>query len=305
MHKINITHLLCLEALFAERSVTRAAEVMGIGQPAMSAVLAKLRLELGDVLFIKTKQGMEPTLKATEVVKKVRELKSVMGNKGVVQDVADLYRAHYDFKIMSTDGVARLFLPQLINSCEVVAPNIKIQVVSRDQRQISDYLGNGEIDLAVSSFGELALDIRQVSLYQQRLQGVTRRNHPAVRQRLTLANLAEIQHVSWASTSLPRPALETILDRSLAQLGVQRHVAVRVPSLTLIPELVEQTNLMACIPEILARHAAQNHQIDLWDLPVEVDSLDVSMTWHEKNQQDVLHRWIRSEIVRITLPYRS
>jgi len=305
MQKINITHLLYLEALVEERNVTRAAEIMGVGQPAMSSVLARLRAELDDVLLIKTKTGMEPTEKAAEIVGKFRELKSIIGNKGAAKDVEDLRRVRYEFKIMSSDGVSRLFLPQLINSCEVVAPNIRILMDSKDQRQISDYLGKGDIDLAVSSFGELALDIRKVQLYQQKLMGMTRRNHPAVRERLTVENLAELRHVSWKSSSLPRPRIESILDRSLAQHGIQRNVVVRVPALTAIPELVENSNLVACVPEILARHAALICKVDLWDLPFETESLDISMIWHEKNQQDVVHRWIRNEIVRITEAYRG
>lgn len=304
MQKINITHLQYLQALFDERNVTRAAEVMGVGQPAMSAVLAKLRHELDDMLFIKTKNGMEPTAKASEIVKKVRELQQVMGNKGIVQDEQDLNRVRYEFKIMSSDSVARLFLPGLMNACEAVAPGISIRIITVDQRQISDYLSNGDVDLAVASFGDLALDIRKVFLYQQKLMAITRRGHPQVRGELNLQNLAEIPHASWESISLPRPAMESILDRSLSQMAVKRNIAVRVPALPMIPELVEQTNLMACIPEILARHAAKSLRIDVWELPVPVEALDVSMTWHEKYQHDVAHRWIRNEIVKITQSLR-
>lgn len=305
MQKINITHLLYLEALVEERNVTRAAENMGVGQPAMSAILARLRAELDDVLLIKTKSGMAPTEKASEIVGKFRELKSIIDNKGVVKGVEELHKVRYEFRIMTSEGVARLFMPQLINSCEVVAPNIRLQLTIKDQRQISDYLSNGDVDLAVSSFGELALDIRKVFLYPQKLLGITRSSHPLVQGELSIANMAELKHICWESIALPRPRIESIVDRSLAPHGIQRNVVVRVPALTAIPEMVEQTNLMACVPEILARHAAQIYKIDVWELPFETESLDISMIWHEKNQKDVLHRWIRNEIAQITQEYKS
>ena len=56
--------LVRLDALIAERSVSRAAERIGLSQPGMSNALARLRRLTNDELMVRTAHGMLPTPRA-------------------------------------------------------------------------------------------------------------------------------------------------------------------------------------------------------------------------------------------------
>lgn len=80
--RLNLQHLLYLEALIEEEHVTRAAERMGIGQPAMSTSLAKLRTLLKDPLLVQTSYGMQATPRARELVKRFRSMADLLEGRG-------------------------------------------------------------------------------------------------------------------------------------------------------------------------------------------------------------------------------
>jgi DNA-binding transcriptional LysR family regulator len=75
---IDLHLLVCLEALLNEQSVTRAAEKMGMSQPGMSNALARLRQLTGDMLLVRTSQGMALTPRGRELAGTVRKGLSVM-----------------------------------------------------------------------------------------------------------------------------------------------------------------------------------------------------------------------------------
>ncbi|MCY1285076.1 pca operon transcription factor PcaQ [compost metagenome] len=72
LRDIDLNVLLAFDAIYTQCSITRAAEVMGLSQPAMSNALRRLRGLCNDPLFIKTQQGVTPTLTAHRLAEHVR-----------------------------------------------------------------------------------------------------------------------------------------------------------------------------------------------------------------------------------------
>lgn len=305
MSKININHLEYLEAILSAGNITRAAETVGIRQSTLSFALSKMREEFNDVLFIKTKSGMEPTRKAVEIIKKTRELQSIISNKGIIDRSEDYHLISYDFKILVSDGISKLFVGPLINSLNQNFPNITIILLNGDQRNIGNYLDDGTMDLAISFFGDLPCSIRKIFLYQQKLVAVARRQHPQLQGAFSIDDIQRLQHIAWRSPSTPRPLMESMLEKKLLEFHIKRKIALVVPTLTLVPEFVAQTDLISIIPERQAAAAQATQDIDLWELPFALSSVDISMVWHERNHLDIAHRWIRNEIFRITEALRQ
>lgn len=109
--KVNLQLLAHLDALMTERHVSRAAERMGIGQPAMSAALARLRDIFHDPLLIKTKRGMEPTPRALELAKRVHQAMALIESASRALPEFDPATAEAHFRIVASEGVAQLFIP--------------------------------------------------------------------------------------------------------------------------------------------------------------------------------------------------
>jgi DNA-binding transcriptional LysR family regulator len=73
LHRLDLNLLLAFDALIAERNVTRAAERMTVGQPAMSASLARLRKFFGDPLLVRQGRVLVPTARALDLIEPIRE----------------------------------------------------------------------------------------------------------------------------------------------------------------------------------------------------------------------------------------
>ena len=67
LRRVDLNLLIVFETLMHERSVTRAAEKLFLGQPAISAALSRLRNLFDDPLFVRTGRSMEPSARAVEI----------------------------------------------------------------------------------------------------------------------------------------------------------------------------------------------------------------------------------------------
>jgi DNA-binding transcriptional LysR family regulator len=296
---LTLQQLLYLEALVEERHVTRAANRMGIGQPTMSTALARMREVFKDPLLVKTSAGMEPTPRALEAVKRIRAIADVLEGRGMEDDTFDPAVSRARFRIMASDGISRVLLPQLVQRAGRHAPGMEFAVSPADARRVAEYLRDGDFDLALTFVRKPPAELRQTMLYPQKLLCIAREGHPAVRGQLTLEQFAAQDHAAWGAPPVPQATIEVMVDEELEKLGGTRHIVLRVSSVTLLPGVVANSDLLAVIPEKLARHALDTHALQLLPLPFDVPSTDVTMLWHDRLHQDPAHQWLRRTLLDI------
>ncbi len=298
----NFQHLLYLQALVEEQHVTRAAERMGISQPAMSTALAKLRALSHDPLLVNTSSGMEPTPRAQELVKRIREISSLLEGHSLAGESFDPGASHSRFRIMASDGITRVLLPELMERAGRLAPHMEFTVSPADGRRMAEYLRNGDFDLALVYIRNPPAELRQTMLYPQRLLCIARQGHPAVHGSVTLQQFVEQGHVAWGAPPVPPVPLatmETLVDELLEQAGHSRRIALRVSSVTLLPGIVARSDLLAVVPEQLARHAQRTLPLQLLPPPFQAPSTDVTMLWHDRAHHDPAHQWLRHTLLDI------
>ena len=296
---LSFQHLLYLEALVEERHVTRAAERMGIGQPAMSTALAKLREVCKDPLLVKTSTGMAPTLRAVELVRRIRDVSNLIEGRGPAGEHFDPAASRARFRIMASDGISRVLLPQLMERAGRLAPQMQFTVTPADVRRVAEYLRDGDVDLALAFVRNPPRDLRQVLLYPQRLICIARDDHPRVQARLTLQQFAAEAHAAWGAPPVPQATMEVMVDEVLEQLGHSRRIALRISSITLLPGVVAHSNLLAVVPEPLALHARETLPLQLLRLPFKIPQADVTALWHERMHGDPAHQWLRRTLAEI------
>lgn len=296
IRRLNFQHLLYLEALVTERHVTRAADRMQIGQPAMSAALAKLRAVFNDPLLVKTSTGMEPTPKAVQIARRLREIEDLLEGRGFEGEEFDARSSQARFRIMASDGISRVLLPELMGVTGREAPGMAFTVQPGDPRRIAEYLRDSDFDLAISFVRNPPKDLHQSVLYPQSLVCIARTAHPALLGALTLTQFATLQHTAWGAPPVAYATMEVAVDEALEALGVARHIALRVSSLNLLPGIVARSDLLAVVPEQLARSAQETLQLQILPLPFDIERVDVSMIWHGRSQQDPAHRWLRATL---------
>ncbi len=108
MSKSNISSfdlnlLLIFDALMKERSVTRAGLMLGMSQPSVSAALRRLRADIGDPLFVKTRTGMEPTRYAVALHPSITQGLAMLKSGLLGSSPFDPALESRDFKLLLSD----------------------------------------------------------------------------------------------------------------------------------------------------------------------------------------------------------
>lgn len=291
---INLHLLEHLKELVTQRNVTRAAQVAHIGQPAMSANLARLRTMLKDPLLVKTARGMEPTPYALELVKSIQLALDSLDAPQRMRSDFDIATVQRTARVISTEAVSRLFLPAFMVRVHREAPRLNLCWTSAEMRRAAEFLREGDVDLVVSSLRDIPPDYYSSPLYRQRACCIAAQGHPAIRGAVTVEQFLEFPHVVFGASPSSSSFVDNLVDKALAKLGHRRAIAMTVPSFLVSPPLVAASEMLAVVPERVATSGSEMHPVQVLALPFEIGTLDLAMYWHSRCHADPVHHWLRS-----------
>ena len=289
--KLDLNLLITFEALLAERNVSRAAARLGLSQPAVSAQLARLRDVFGDRLFVPAHRGVVPTTRALELQEPLRA--ALDGVRGVVRGAPEFDPAHaaLTVKIAASDYVQCAVLAPFAVALRRRAPTVRIAALPLDGRMVGRQAELGDIDLAIMTRTTAPAALRHRPLLDESYVCVARRRHPLVRGWLDLKTFLALDHVVVS----PRGGgFRGPTDEALAVLGHRRRVVLSVSSFLVVPAIVARSDLVALLPERIARGPGRSLQV--LKPPIAVEGFSQSMIWHERTHQHTGHRWIRDAL---------
>lgn len=293
---LDLNLLRLFDAIYRLRSVSRAADSLDLSQPAASQGLTRLRLALGDALFVRAPGGMRPTPRADRLATTVGAALGAIEdalNEGVSFDPAVMQmtiKAH-----MSDIGEARL-LPTLMAGLNRVAPGVTLEIFPVPHAAIAHGLDAGTINFA---FGYLptVLGTERVTLLHDKYAVVARAGHP-MQERFRLATPEQDAGLLLALDYVAVRSHEETL-RILKQLGLENRVRLTSEHFMALPAIVKQTDLAVIMPHDIAKGLAfdQGYAILKSDLPQ--SGFTVSVHWSKRFDTDPVHRWLREFIVGI------
>ncbi|UQA59286.1 LysR family transcriptional regulator [Polyangium aurulentum] len=287
---IDLNLLVACEVLLSERSVTRAAERLGVTQSAASHALGRLRELFGDPLLVRARSGMVLTPHAEALAPALREslagLAQVLG-RGQRFDPAEARRR---FSMSTSDYAQILVLPALIERLSATAPGIDVAIRGPTFGP-ARALEAGELDLVIGPITEDLPGIRALSGIEDGFVCVVRRGHPALGGgALTLEHYLALGHVLIA----PRGIRPSPVDLALSAIGKARRVVVEVPSFMVAPELVACSDFVLTLPSRLAARFAPALGLEVHAPPIKVEGFSFRVYWHERSQHDAGHAWFRT-----------
>ncbi|MDN0083766.1 LysR family transcriptional regulator [Crenobacter sp. SG2305] len=287
----DIRLLQVFDEIYKTRSVTRAAENLGVGQPTVSIALARLREHFDDALFVRIANNMEPTPLAKELEHPVRTALDALDQVFGHQTGFDPATSDRTFCISMTDISQLVLLPKLWAYLRQASPGVHIEIVplSTDTARM---LESGEADLALGFIPQLEAGFYQQVLFHQRYVCVAGADHPRIRDELTLAQFQAEEHAVVTTSGTGH----LILDREISRQSITRRVALRVPNFLGIAFVVEQTDMLVTIPERLAQVLEGRGRFRVFPVPFELPAYAVKQHWHERYHHDPGNRWLRQVI---------
>lgn len=288
MQSLEIRLLGVFDEIYKTRSVTRAADNLGLGQPAVSIALGKLREHFDDPLFVRTSTGMEPTPLGEELVQPIRAAIDALASAFGHRTAFDPRTAQRSFRICMTDISQLVLLPKLWAQLRATAPGVRIEIahLSADTPKM---LEAGEADLALGFMPQLEAGFYQQSLFRQHYVCMASADHPRIRHRLTLAQFEAEEHAVVSSSGTGH----LIVDREIARQNINRRVALRVPNFLGVAFVVEHTDLLVTIPTRLGEVLAGRGDFHTFPVPFELPDYAVKQHWHERYHHDPGNRWLR------------
>lgn len=292
--RLDLNLLLTLEALLAEQNVTRAAVRLHLSQPAVSAQLNRLRAAFDDPLLVPAQRGMTPTARALELR---APLRAALDQARAVVDAHrgfDPARASLTVNIACTDYLQATVVEPLLAELRRRAPGVRVALRNLDIARLEMQMAQGDVDLALMTPQAAPPNLRSRHLFDERYVLIGRRNHPALRDGMSVAAFAALDHVV---VSLRGGGFATPVDDALAALGHRRRVALSAASFLLVPEFVARSDWVALVPERLVRDRA--NRLKVVECPFPVEGFAVGMVWHERSHGHAGQRWVRDTLASL------
>lgn len=292
LRHVDLNLLKAFDALMDERNVTRAAERLAVTQPAVSAMLNRLREALGDPLFVRAQRGITPTSRALDLAGPVKRILADID--AALQPVAfDPATAAFTVTLSATDYALRAVVVPFVAALRPVAPLVRVAVVQAQGPELLDRLERGTLDMALITPELSPPDLHSRTLFEERYVCVLREQHPAgLTGALTLDSFCALDH---GIVSLQGGGFSGPTDEALGRLGRQRRVMVSVPSFGMLLDMVRSTDLIAVVPARLVRDAAG---LAVRPLPLAVAGFTKILAWHARTHADPRLRWVREQLVR-------
>jgi DNA-binding transcriptional LysR family regulator len=292
---VDLNLLVAFEALLDERSVSRAAARVGLSQPAMSNALARLRAVFDDRLFERAAGGMAPTPRAEQLRGPLRAGLAQLRRAFEGETSFDPATSPRRFRVAATDYVEWLLAGPLAAALSRQAPGVQIQLRRLDRLFVAPEaaLRAGEIDLAIGFFPDArSLESGSVSetLLEEQNVVVARQGHPLLRRRLDLDAFAAARHAAV----IYRPEPWGLIDTELAARGRRRNLFLAAPHFLTVLRAVSESDLIACVPERLARGLRQSLRLAIRPVPFPLPPFHTRMVWHEHAAGDAALIWLRS-----------
>ncbi len=290
LRAVDLNLLVSLRALLEERSVTRAAERLGMSQPAASRALARLRALLADPLLVEGRSGYVLSVRAASMQAELgRTLEAIAGL--LEGDNFDPSTATGRVRLLTPDLQAAALVPHVLSVFAREAPALDLDIVPPGAG-VMEMLEDGTADAAVGLIDDAPAGMRRRKLYEEGFVTMLRRGHPDAGQ-LTLERYLGLGHIVVSVTGVGPTVVDTALDR----LGLERRVAVRVPSFLGAMEIAARSDLAMTLPASMALVGGAAGRFVFLPPPLDLNRFAMSLVWHARRHDDPRHFWIRGVVV--------
>lgn len=278
-----------LWVVYEEGSVTRAAQRLGVTQSAVSHGLDKLRGIAGDALFVKSGRGIAPTAMAGVLAERARGLLDELRHFTLAAGFEPA-RLNMSLTIAANDLQRDVLLPALLRRLREQAPGVSLHVVPSGAPTPA-VLREQHCDLLITPRPPLGDDIYQKRLFEDRYCIFYDAAQCAAPASMKAYRAAE--HV----TVLYEPRRMLDIDEWMLRKGVQRRFVATVPGMAALGAMLHGGPWIATAPSLLAVGALRG--LATAPLPLETPSMPMYMVWHQRHQDDPVHRWLRAHVAEV------
>lgn len=291
---LDLNLLVAFDALLSERSVTRAAQRVGLSQPGMSNALGRLRRLLNDPLLVRQGATLVPTARAEALVAPVHEALELIRGALDAPLRFDPATDRRSFRLSCSDYSVLMLIGPLVRALAAEAPAVVVEVVPR-LADAPRALANGDVDLVIEPpeiMGDA--DLESLRLWDDHWACCVWEGNTHVGKRMTLERYTALGHLIYSMGGAGQPV--ALPDLHLGRLGIPRRIEVSVESFLLAPFLLQGTDLVTLIPKRAEAFLRRIGDIRVLESPIDLPGLVETLWWHSRSTTDPAHAWLRTRI---------
>lgn len=294
--RLDLNLLRIFDAVSKEKNVSRAAESLGLSQPAVSSAMTRLRRHLHDPLFVRTSHGVRLTPFAEQLMAPVEGALSLI--EAALLSVKTDFNpslSHRTFTLLMTDIGQSLYLGPVAKRLMRQSPGVTLNIRRLSYRRVADALSSGTADLAIGYVGHLSGELVYERLFESGLACLVRRGHPSIGDTLSREQYLSALHLVESSGV----SSSGFVTKALAAVGASRQSHLAVPSFLAMPAIVAASDLVATIPRELVPHIGHRKELKILEFPIEVPAIEVGLCWSPHRHNDVALQWLRGILVEL------
>jgi DNA-binding transcriptional LysR family regulator len=312
--KLDLNLIRVFDAVMEERSVLRASQRLHLSQSAVSHALSRLREGLGQEIFVRTGKGMTPTSYALEISGALHA--ALLSMSKALSQAATPFSPQSvcrSFVIAANDYVSATLLPQLNHQLSKVAPGIDLQITPATRLDLAEQIDLGRIDVAIGTFRSVPERFRTKPVLFQDEVFICSGTHPIsankpqlqdlVRYPLAVVSLGGEGEGMLSGYILERGLARqaqmydrNALEQALNEAGLSMRRQIVLPHFLALPMLLEGSELLAIVPQPLARTFARTLGFKIKPLPYPAARQQLDLIWHSSNDNDPAQLWLHEQI---------
>jgi DNA-binding transcriptional LysR family regulator len=281
LHRIDLNLFAVFDAIYTAGSLTRAADVLCITQPAVSNSLARLRDMLNDPLFVRTGHSMTPTPVAQNIIVPARAALELLRKSVQESHTFDPLIAEKQFNLLAhlEDG----------------SPNITLANFEISRSKVVSEMANGNLDFFADASTFTDPHLHKACIATDRYVVLARKNHPKLKNGLNLETFLNMNHINVTYRHDGSSAVDVVLDN----LGHKRCIKFHSQHFLTVPSALVKTDMVACMPYHLAKH----YDLAMYEMPIDMPAMEYFLYWHVSMNEDHAHRWMREQIMEVAKAY--
>lgn len=295
LNRIDLNLFAVFDAIYTAGSLTKAADVLCITQPAVSNSLARLREMLNDPLFVRTGHSMTPTPVAQNIIGPARDALGLLRKSVLESHVFDPLTSTKSFNFASRDLLEVSIMPRLIARLQDTAPKLTLTNYEMNRSNVVSAMASGNLDFFADASSFTDPHLKKLKIASDRFVALARKNHPLLKQGLDLETFLKVGHINVSQRKSGAGPIDVSLDR----IGLKRRIVMRGQHFLTVPSTLVKTDLIACIPYHLAKH----YDLAMYEIPFEVPRVECFLYWHVSADLDAAHKWMRDQITEVAKSY--
>ncbi len=279
------------DVIYRESNITKAAQVLGITQPAVSNALSRLRQLFNDELFIRTHKGMKPTPLAQNIYPSIRNALKLLRtsiDEGRAFDPA----TETTFNLYINTVAQLVLFPILIPELSHHYANIKLISHAMQSSDLVKALNCGTLDIVIEHGLNTPEHIKRIALFDDDYVCVVRKDHPRIKHEISRKQFESEKHLLLLEQPGHNP-----LEIALAEQNIKQTVVFIGNNFVTMPPVLVASDAIMTVERTVAQSLRHHLGMQILEAPFKVPKRSTFLYWHENAESSEANRWLRQIII--------